>query len=299
MSSSAPAPPPTAPWLGVALVLASSIAFSVKAVLAKLMYHHGITPVAVLTLRMGLALPVYLISIWRTRRAVGALSARDYGAIALLGALLYYASIISDFWGLRFISAGLERLVLFSYPTLVVLMSAAVLRERIRGRQLLALVLTYLGIALSFHAEIPREGFWLGGGLVLLSALTYAAYLVGSTRYIRRFGSERVTSVALSAAALATLAHFAIQRPPLLGFPARVYGLGLAMALFATVLPTYALAAGIRRIGPGASAILGTLGPVSTLLLAYWLLAEPITLLQIIGTAIVLLGATLIASGVR
>lgn len=296
MSSSAPPAARSTPWIGVALVVASSVGFSTKAVLAKLMYRSGIEPLAVLVLRMGLALPLYVLSVWRTQRTEPLMTARDVRVVALLGAGLYYASVVGDFGGLRFISAGLERLILFSYPTLVVVMSAVVLRERIHARQLLALLVTYFGIALSFHAETSGKALWWGSGLVLASAIAYAAYLVGSTRYIRRFGAERVTSLALSAAALSTFLHFALERPRLLGFPLRVYALGAAMALMATVLPTYALAAGIRRIGPAPAAIIGTIGPVTTLVLAHFWLAEPVTALQLTGTAVVLIGATLVVS---
>ena len=284
---------------GSALVMLSSIAFSGKAVMAQLMYREGAEPITVLALRMGFALPVFLLAASLPARDARPLSRREWGAALSLGGVAYYLSAAFDFMGLRFISAGLERLILFTYPTLVVLMSGVVLRERIGRKQLLALGITYGGIALVFRSELrsgsPSEHAFVGAGLVFASAITYAAYLVGSTRYIRRLGAQRFTAVALSAASVSTLLHFATTGQPLLGHPASIYGLGLAMALLATVLPAFALAAGIHRIAPSVAAILGTIGPVSTLFLAHWFLGEPISPMQLLGTALVLLGATLVA----
>lgn len=282
--------------VGVALVIVSSVAFSAKAVMAKLMYRYGVHPVAVLTLRMGFALPIYLASVARGQQRGPSLARRDLWGILALGIFAYYGSSLGDFLGLRFVSAGLERLILFSYPVLVVLLAAVVLGDRIRRPEIAALALTYSGIALAFRAEAHGgEHVVLGAAIVFAAAVAYAAYLVFGTRYIRRLGTERFTSLALSGAAFAALLHFTVLRPRLLGYPAAVYGLGLGMALFATVLPTYALAAGIRRIGPGPSAVLGTVGPVSTIFLAHALLSEPLSAMQLLGTLVVLAGAVLMA----
>jgi drug/metabolite transporter (DMT)-like permease len=283
------------------LVVLSSIAFSGKAVMAKLLYRQGVDPITVLALRMGFSLPLVAVAAWWTGRSAPPLARRDLGAALLLGGVAYYLSALGDFLGLRFISAGLERLILFTYPTLVVLLSSVVLRERIGRWQLVSLVVTYAGVTLVFRAEsshvaaAPSGQLWLGSALVFGSAVTYASYLVGSTRYIRRLSAERFTSLTLSAAAVTTLLHFAATARPLLGYSSSVYGLGAAMALVATVLPAFALAEGIRRIGPSASAILGTIGPVSTLFLAHSFLGEPILPMQLVGTALVLVGATVVA----
>lgn len=288
--------------IGSALVVLSSIAFSGKAVLAKLMYREGVDAITVLALRMGFALPLFALAAWWTGRKAPPLARRDWGAALLLGGVAYYLSSLGDFLGLRYITAGLERLILFTYPTLVVLLSGLVLRERIGRSRVVSLVVTYAGIALVFHAEnshttAPSAEVWLGAALVFGSAITYASYLVGSTRYIRRLTSERFTSLALSAAAIATLLHFAATGQPLLGHSRLVYTLGAVTAVVATVIPAFALAEGIRRIGPSPSAILGTIGPVSTLFLAHWFLGEPILPMQLLGTALVLAGATVVARG--
>lgn len=297
--SLAPArPTPRAALGGAALVVLSSVAFSGKAVMAKLMYREGVDPITVLALRMGFSLPLFLAAAYWTGRSAAPLSRRDWGAALWLGGVAYYLSSLGDFLGLRFISAGLERLILFTYPTLVVLLSSVILRERIGRWQVTSLLVTYAGVALVFRSEMAAqsqgEHVWLGAALVFGSAVTYATYLVGSTRYIRRLSAERFTSLALSAAAIATLLHFAATARPLLGYSSSVYGLGAAMAVLATVLPAFALAQGIRLIGPSASAILGTIGPVSTLFLAHSFLGEPILPMQLLGTALVLVGATLV-----
>lgn len=294
-------PSPRSAWVGAALVVLSSVAFSGKAVMAKLLYREGVEPITVLALRMGFSLPLLLAAVWWTGRSAPPLARRDLVAALVLGGVAYYLSSLGDFLGLRFISAGLERLILFTYPTLVVLLSSVVLRERIGRRQVISLLITYAGIALVFRSELASQAagdhVLLGAALVFGSAITYASYLVGSTRYIRRLSAARFTSLSLSAAAITTLLHFAATARPLLGYSGSVYGLGAAMALIATVLPAFALAEGIRRIGPSASAILGTIGPVSTLFLAHSLLGEPILPIQLLGTALVLVGATWVARG--
>lgn len=289
--------------IGVGLVVLSSVAFSGKAVMAKLLYRQGADPITVLCLRMGLSLPLFLAAAWWKGTGARALSRREWVAVLILGGVIYYLSALGDFMGLCFISAGLERLILFTYPTLVVLMSSVVLGEPIGRKQVLALGVTYAGVALVFRTELGNgvrgEHALLGAGLVFASAITYAAYLVGGTRYIRRLGSERFTALALSAACTATLLHFLASGQAISGYSSSVYGMGLAMALIATVLPAFALAEGIRLIGPSAAAILGTIGPVSTLFLARWFLDEPISPIQLLGTALVLLGATLVTRSAR
>ncbi len=280
-------------WLGTVLVLVSSIAFSAKAVMAKLLYREGLDPETVLALRMGLSLPVFLFSAWRTERRAEPLTRNRLVAIALLGSVLYYGSALADFWGLRFVSAGLERLILFTYPSWVLLLSWLVLKDRVRGQQLLALALSYSGIALAVTGEHSEDTHTLlGGALVLGSAVAYAAYLVGGTRYIRAIGAERFTALALSAACLAALLHFGVSHRSLPHFSPRIGVLGLAMALLSTVLPAFALAGGIRRIGPTSAAIVGTVGPVSTLGMAFLFLGEPISPTQVLGTGLVLAGVS-------
>jgi drug/metabolite transporter (DMT)-like permease len=293
--------PTRASWLlGVGLVVLSSVAFSAKAVMAKLAYRHGVDALTVLALRMAFALPFYLLVLWlRRRRAEPPLARRDVGLIVALGLLGYYLASLFDFLGLEHISAGLERLILFTYPTLVVLFEFVLFRRRISRVQLVALGATYLGIAVVFQSELGLAGdnVPLGAALVFASAVTYAGYLLGSGQLIPRIGAERFTALALTVSAVAVLTHALLAGRTLLGLPGPAYELGLWLGIVATVLPTFMLAEGIRRIGPGPAGIAGTTGPVATIALAHVFLDEPILVLQIVGAGLVLAGATLVALG--
>jgi drug/metabolite transporter (DMT)-like permease len=282
---------------GAGLVVASAVAFSAKAVVAKRMYAEGLDAITTLSLRMAFAAPVYVVvAIWSSRGS-RTLTWRERLGIAVLGGAGYYGSAALDFVGLHYVSAGLERLILFTYPTIVVLLSASMLRERVRKHQIAALVVTYAGIALVLRSELDSSGanVALGAALIFASSVLYASYLVGSTGLIRRLGSRRFTALSLLAATTGVLLHCALSGRSLSGHSGTVYGFGLLMGLVCTVFPTFALAEGIDRLGPGPSAILGTVGPVSTLFLAHWVLGEPITVLQVGGTVLVLAGATAVA----
>ncbi len=286
--------------VGVGFVVVSAIAFSAKAVMAKLAYQHGVDALQVLALRMGFALPVYLLVLAaRSRSEARPLTRRELAAIALLGVIGYYLASLFDFLGLQHISAGLERLILFVYPTLVALFEALLFGRRLTRVQVVALILTYVGIAVVFRSEVGHGGddVALGAMLVFASAVVYAVYLVGSGQLIPRVGSERFTALALSVSALCTLGHAAVAGRSVTGLPREVYELGLLLAFLATVLPTFLLAAGIRRIGSGPAGIVGTVGPVSTVFLAHVFLGEPVTLPQVLGALLVLAGATLVALG--
>jgi drug/metabolite transporter (DMT)-like permease len=287
--------------VGVLLVFVSGVAFSTKAILVKLAYRHGVDAVSLLALRFGFSAPFFALGARFGKSPKAALTRTDALVILGLGVLGYYAASLCDFIGLRYISAGLERLILFVYPTLVVVIEAWLFKVRLGRRQVLALVVTYGGIALAFRSElgnygsdVPRGAAWVFG-----CALTYALYLLGAGRMVPKLGSQRFTSLALLAATGAVLAHAGIARAKIFGLPPAVYGIGLAMALVATVAPAFLLARGIALIGSGPAAIVSTVGPVSTILLAYLFLQEPISATELVGTAFVIFGATLVAWGAR
>ncbi len=298
-SSNANASPARARILGVLLVFLSSVAFSTKAVLVKLAYRHGVDAVSLLALRFGFSAPFFALGAGFASRGGAKLTRRDAAVIIALGVLGYYAAALTDFIGLRYISAGLERLILFVYPTLVVLAEAALFGARIGRRQIYSLALTYGGIALAFRGELGNFGSDVprGAAWVLACALTYGLYLLGAGRMVPKLGSQRFTSLALLAATAAVLLHAAATGAKLLGLAPAVYGIGLLMALVATVAPAFLLARGIALLGSGPAAIVSTVGPVSTILLAYLFLGEPITAVEVAGTALVVCGATLVASG--
>lgn len=285
---------------GALCVVGSAVAFSAKAVIAKLAYREGADPATVLSLRFALALPFFVAAALFTSRGRTTLPRREVGIIVLLGVLGYYGASVLDFYGLLYISAGLERLILFVYPTLVVALSALLFRTPITRRIVLALALTYGGVALAVKTETAASvggSLWLGVSLVFAGTLAYACYLIGGGRLIPRLGAVRFTSLALIVATLAMLVHFQVVGGTFFGHSPLVYGYGVVLALGCTVLPVFLLAEGIRRIGAGPASIIGGVGPVSTIALAHFALGEPVHLVQVLGTALVLVGASVVARG--
>lgn len=273
----------------------SAVCFSAKAVFAKLAYRYGADASTVLTLRMAFSLPFFVAAgIWTgTRSGAEALSRREQVRVALLGSAGYYVASLLDFQGLQWISAGLERLILFLYPTLVILFNVAARGERLTARIGSALALCYGGVLLVVWNDKAAGGqnVALGSGLIFASALAYAGYLVFSQPLLLRHGSTRITSWTLVATSGCALAQFTVEnRWSRLEQPWPVFGLCVATALIATVVPAFLLSAGMKRLGTSRASLIATVGPVSTLFLAYWFLNEPITLIQLAGSALVLWG---------
>lgn len=286
-------------WLGVLCALAAAIGFSGKAILVKLAYQSGVDSITLLALRMALALPFFVAIAWWTGRGQR-LQRADWAWLAGLGFLGYYLSSLLDFWGLQYISAGLERLILFLYPTFTVLLTAWVERRGIARPTWGAMAFCYAGIVLVFvqSGGTANCDLWLGAALVLASTLSYALYLVGAGRAIARLGSLRFTAYASALASVFTLLQFVAMRPfSALHLPWRVYELSAAMALFSTVLPVFLLSFAIRRLGAGPAALIGSVGPVSTLFLAYVWLGETLSGLQLAGAGLVLSGVLMISMG--
>ncbi|MDX9768566.1 MAG: DMT family transporter, partial [Ectothiorhodospiraceae bacterium] len=221
------------------------------------------------------------------------LGRRDWLVVIGLGLVGYYLASLLDFLGLAYISASLERLVLFLYPTLVVLMTALVFRRPVGRREVVALALSYGGIALVFLRDVSVEGddVVLGAALVFGSALAYAIYLVGSGEVVQRLGTTRFTAYAMTVSCGASVAQFLVTHPvDALYQPMPVYTLALAMALLSTVMPAFLLSAGIRRVGARSASLVSATGPVVTIALAAVFLGEAITGAQLAGTALVLAG---------
>jgi drug/metabolite transporter (DMT)-like permease len=228
-------------------------------------------------------------------RNAPALSGRDWLAVALLGVLGYYGASILDFLGLKYISAGLERLILFTYPTLTLLFGVALHGRAISRRELAALVLCYAGIAAAFLHDLQFTGdasaVWIGGGFVFASSVSYALYLSGSAGMIARLGAARFTALAMLVSTAATGGHFLATQPvQALIQPWPVYALGAAMGMFSTVVPVFAQSAAIRRVGSGQAALVGMVGPLLTIVFAWLLLDEGFSTAQMIGVALVLAG---------
>ncbi len=287
--------------LGAVLVLLGAAGFSAKAVLIRMAYHYPVDSLTLLTLRMIFSMPFYVFIAYRLSRQTDyvRLSPRQLLPVVGLGLLGYYVASLLDFLGLQFVTASVERLILFVYPTIVLGVSALLFGHRIRAVQVLALVLTYAGIALAFLDDIDpalQTNLPLGAALIFGSALAYALYLVGSGELIPRVGSGRFTCYAMLAAAGGTFLHFLVTRPLALltHLPAGVYALGGWIAIISTVLPTFLTAEGIRLIGSGNTSIVSSAGPVITIGLGYWLLGETVGLWQGLGTLLVLAGVLLI-----
>ena len=287
---------------GSLLVALAAIGSSGKAILVKLAYLHQVDAVTLLALRMAFALPFFLLMgvSGKPASAQGKLSRADAAAVSGLGLLGYYLASFLDFWGLEYISAGLERLILFLYPTLVVIFSFLFLGRPVRLKEMAALMLSYSGIGLVFHRQVSvgQPGMVLGASLVFGSTVAYAAFLMGCHRVIQKLGPRRFTAYAMTAACLACLAQFALTHPlSALKVQTPVYAFALGMAVFSTVLPSLLLSMGIQRIGAGRASLISSIGPVATIGLAYAVLGEVMVWDQWLGSLLVLAGVLVVSLG--
>ena len=295
--------------IGYGLVLLGALGFSAKAIIIKLAYaaNGEVDAITLMALRMLFALPFFLlVAVWHNKKFPALpLDKKQWGVVIVLGLMGYYIASYLDFIGLQYISAGLERIIIFLYPTFVVLFSAVVYKRRITARVGIALGLSYAGTMLVFieHLSMASSGLLLGSGLVLGSAVIFSWFVMGSGVMTQRIGSARFTAYTMTVAIVATLVHFAVRhgaaltRMPSLPYAGweRVYSLALIMAVFSTVLPAFFMNAGIRRIGAGSASIISTTGPIATLVLAYMLLGEAITPIQLAGTFFVLAGVYVVS----
>jgi drug/metabolite transporter (DMT)-like permease len=287
--------------LGLALAAAGAVAFSGKAIIAKLSYQHGVDAITVLMLRMLLATPLFIALAWWAGRGKAALTRRDWLGVLGLGFCGYYLASTLDFLGLQYISASLERLILYLNPTLVLLLGIVLLGQRATRRQWLGLGLGYAGVLLVFAQELKLEGqdVLLGTALVFASAVSYAVYLLYSGEEVKRLGALRLTGLATSVAGVLALAQFAVLRPlsDVALIPAPVWSYAVLNATLCTFAPVLAVMLAIERIGATLTAQAGMLGPMSTILLGVWLLGEPFTWPVALGTLLVLAGIWWMAKG--
>lgn len=282
--------------LGVILAVTGILLFSSKAVMVKLAYQYEVDTVSLLLFRMVFSLPIYVV-IAAFNRPKEKVAGKDYMWLILFGFIGYYLASYFDFLGLIYIKASLERLILFIYPTLVLLISFVFLRKKITRKQVIGVVVTYLGVLIIFVSELSisdDSSVILGSVLIFLSALTYASYLVGSGWLIPKFGATTFTSYAMIVSCMAVILHYSLQRPVgLLDFQPEVYWIGLAMAVFATVIPSYLVSFAIKILGANDFSIFGSLGPISTIGLAYLFLGETLTWTQFLGAGVIIGGIVL------
>lgn len=286
--------------LGIACAVGGTLAFSLRPILIKLSYAATpVSPVTLIFLRMALSLPFFLAVGWWLRAQEPRLSGRDWAKIAGLGLIGYYLASFLDFLGLQYIGAGVGRLILFLYPTLVLLLSFLFLHKRPTQRELSALVVTYAGVALVLSAQgagVQSRLFLLGAALVFASALFYAIYLVAGSQLIRRVGSMRFTAYSMAIATVPAVIQFFVLEPAsALQLPASVWTYAIILATVSTVLPLFLQAEALRRIGPSEFALIGALGPVSVAITSALGLDEPFTWLQAVGGLLVIAGVLLVS----
>lgn len=281
--------------VGLALAALGAIAFSGKAIIVKLAYRHGMDAVTLIMLRMLFALPLFLGMAWWAGRGKPALTRRDWAGVAGLGFSGYYLSSFLDFAGLAYITAGLERLILYLNPTLVLLLGWLLYRRRITRWQALGMAISYAGALVVFGHEVrigeASATAW-GTLLVFLSAVSYAVYMIASGEFVKRLGSLRLVGLATSVACVLCIVQFLVLRP--LGSvqtlaPAVIW-LSLLNAVVCTALPVLAVMMAIERIGPAMAAQTGMVGPVSTILMGVVILGEPFTAWTATGTLLVIAG---------
>jgi len=280
--------------VGLVFAIAGVLCFSLRPILIKLAYAWSQDPVTLLALRMAFAAPFFVgVAFWSGRSGANEpIGRRDFMLVIGLGLLSYYAASFLDFLALQYISAGLGRLVLFLYPTIVVVLSALFLARPMTARELVALLLTYAGLALVLlHRVSASRNVWYGVALAMGSSVCYAVYLVAGAQVIARVGSLRFSAYAMVAATIACLLQFVVLRPfDALVVPVQVFGYAAVMAVVSTVVPVFLTAEALRRVGANTVAIVGALGPVSTIFLGWLGLEEVMTPIQLAGVGLVLAG---------
>ncbi len=284
------------------MAIVGAFLFAAKGILAKLMYREGIDSTTLLALRMLLSAPMFAIMAAYTWRDGPRMQRSDWVKIAGLGFIGYYLSSYLSFLGLEYVSVGLERLILFLTPTVVLLLGMVLFKRSVSAMQWVSMGLAYAGIVLVYWSDTHGAGsgassqrIALGAAIVFAASITYGFYLLMSGEVVKRYGSLRLVSLAMLVSTLYTMVHYVVLSPQhdlasLFVQTRAVWTLSLLNAVFCTVLPVSLLMLSVARLGAGTAAQAGMIGPVATIFLGYFVLAEPITALQMIGTALVLAG---------
>lgn len=287
---------------GVTLAIVGTLVFSFRPILVKLIYltYPPISPVTLLFLRMSISLPFFLAVAWWLRGEEPRLTGLDWAKVAALGFVGYYAASFLDFIGLKYVGAGVGRLILYLYPTLVLLISFFFLHRRPTRRQLGALVITYAGVALILSSQMHggAEGrlFLLGALFVFASSLFYATYLVAGAELVKRVGSMRFTAYSMAVSTVpAVVQFFVIEPTSALDLPGKIWLYAILLATFTTVLPLFIQAEALKRIGATEFALIGALGPLSVAVTSALGLDEHFTPLQAFGGALIILGVLLVS----
>jgi drug/metabolite transporter (DMT)-like permease len=293
--------------VGAALAAVAAVSFSLRSIFVKLAYEDMHDPVTLLALRMIFALPFFVIALvihyrFADRSSSRQISSRDICLLLGLGFVGYYLSSLLDMIGLQFVSAGVGRLLLFIYPTIVVIISVIALGKKPARKEIAALAITYVGVSLvlSNNYSGNSDDFWLGAMIIMASAVSFSFYLVGSGEIVSRVGTVRFTAYATMAACMFCILHFLAFRPfGALVLPTRVYVLAVAMSVFSTVMPIFMMAEALRRIGASKVAMISALGPIATVVAGNLGLDEKMTLLQSLGAALVISGVVIVTAQPR
>ena len=287
---------------GLILAIVGSIAFSGKAIIVKLAYRHGVDAVTLIMFRMLFALPIFAVMAWWSSRNKPALTLHDGLGVLGLGVTGYYLASYLDFAGLAYISAALERLILYLNPTLVLILGWLLYKKPMKSAQIWAMVLSYAGILLVFWHELRFDGSTssntvLGAVLVFGSAVSYAVYLSYSGEMVQRLGSLRLVGLATTVACLLCIVQFAVLRPLASAFTVapEVIWLSILNATLCTALPVLAVMMAIERIGASLTAQTGMIGPMSTILMGVFILGEPLNAWILAGTLLVLSGVYMVS----
>ena len=290
---------------GIILAMIGAIAFSGKAIIVKLAYRYGVDAITLIMLRMVFALPFFLAMSWWAKKlqksqkdeklhSSYSLTRKDWIGIVGLGVSGYYLASFLDFAGLQYITASLERLILYLNPTLVLLLGLIFAKKAIHRSQLVGMLISYTGVLLVFGKETLLQGsdVILGSALVFGSAISYAIYLFFSGEMVQRIGSMRLVGLATSVACVLCILQFVLLRPleSVLLVPMPVITLSIFNAIACTVVPVMLVMMAIERIGSGLAAQVGMVGPMSTMAMGVLLLDEPLSAGLVAGTLLVLAG---------
>lgn len=289
--------------VGFLIAFVGAILFSTKAIIVKKAFADvQVDALTLLAIRMVFSLPFYLVAAFfiTTNKANIKLTGKEWMYIIALGLFGYYLSSLFDFIGLQYISAGLERLILFLYPSFAVLINASFFKQEIKRIQGLALVITYIGIGIAYFGELQIDtgnpNFYWGSFLIFLCSVTYASYIAGSGYVIPKVGASKFTAYAMLTSTGGVLLHYLLRgQYDVLQHTEGLWWYGVLLALIATVIPTFMLSYALKKIGANNVAIISSVGPVSTIVQAHFVLGEPIFTEQVIGTVLVLIGVLLLS----
>ena len=282
---------------GVLLVFTGTLFFSAKSIFIKKIYQYGVDPHSLMVLRMVMAMPFYALVFALNRRRGTAMSLTDFLMVGMIGVIGYYIASYLDLMGLVYITASFERMILYLFPCFVLILSVMFFKHKLTLAEVFAFGLSYLGVMLIYVQDVHTGGHEVTYGMLLVagSALAFSVFVVLSGKYIVKVGALRFTSISMSGASIAILLHYLLD--PTVGlttYDRHTYGLIFVLALFCTVLPSYLVNMGVKRIGAPRAAIIGTVSPVLTIAMAYVFLHEVSTLIHIAGFTLVILGIAVI-----